>query len=200
MAVRIGDFKILRRGLRTKTPGNWEVYDLQFEFHLVTQRLRAGLHPRLVPEHAIVSQQKIGSICGINGNHFVRLTGKQSFLNRASTHRHFDDRHHVNSGLAVFIRRNPSTSQRLHLLQPKSTAGREDFNYFAEGSTTTQGTGTGVQPLAQTLDHYHVRARQSNDGIPFRVASALGRRSETVRVQSRSSICDENEPDGNLTN
>lgn len=28
VAVRIGDFKVVRQGLKTKTPGNWEVYDL----------------------------------------------------------------------------------------------------------------------------------------------------------------------------
>jgi hypothetical protein len=28
VAVRIGEFKILRRGLMTKRPGGWEVYDL----------------------------------------------------------------------------------------------------------------------------------------------------------------------------
>lgn len=28
VAVRIGDFKVVRQGLKTKSPGNWEVYDL----------------------------------------------------------------------------------------------------------------------------------------------------------------------------
>ena len=28
VAVRIGDFKVVRQGLKTKTPGSWEVYDL----------------------------------------------------------------------------------------------------------------------------------------------------------------------------
>lgn len=28
VAVRLGDFKVLRRGLKTKRPGDWEVYDL----------------------------------------------------------------------------------------------------------------------------------------------------------------------------
>jgi arylsulfatase A-like enzyme len=28
VAVRIGNFKLVRQGLKTKTPGAWEVYDL----------------------------------------------------------------------------------------------------------------------------------------------------------------------------
>ena len=28
VVVRIGDYKILRRGLQTKEPGAWEVYDI----------------------------------------------------------------------------------------------------------------------------------------------------------------------------
>ena len=28
MAVRLGEFKMVRQGLKTKTPGAWEVYDL----------------------------------------------------------------------------------------------------------------------------------------------------------------------------
>jgi hypothetical protein len=28
-AVRVGDFKIIRQGLATKSPGAWEVYDLR---------------------------------------------------------------------------------------------------------------------------------------------------------------------------
>ena len=28
VAVRLGDFELMRQGLKTKTPGAWEVYDL----------------------------------------------------------------------------------------------------------------------------------------------------------------------------
>ena len=28
VAVQLGDFKLVRQGLKTKTPGPWEVYDL----------------------------------------------------------------------------------------------------------------------------------------------------------------------------
>jgi arylsulfatase A-like enzyme len=31
VAVRLGDFKVVRQGLKTKTPGAWEVYDLSHD-------------------------------------------------------------------------------------------------------------------------------------------------------------------------
>jgi arylsulfatase A len=48
VAVRIGDFKVVRQGLKTRSPGAWEVYNLKSDRG--EQHDLADQHPELIAE------------------------------------------------------------------------------------------------------------------------------------------------------
>ncbi len=57
VAVRFGDWKLLRRGLQTRTPGPWELYDLAVD---PQERFEvAGAHPRRVTEGIALLRREI---------------------------------------------------------------------------------------------------------------------------------------------
>lgn len=49
VAVRLGDYKLVRQGLKTKQPGPWEVYDFQQDPRDETKNV-AATHPELIQE------------------------------------------------------------------------------------------------------------------------------------------------------
>ena len=52
VAVRIGDLKVVRRGLKTKQPGPWELYDLSKD-RAETENL-AAKHPEVIRKAAAI--------------------------------------------------------------------------------------------------------------------------------------------------
>ena len=57
VAVRLGDFKVLRRDLKTRKPGAWEVYDLKADANESTDL--ASKHPELIEKAAAVLKQEV---------------------------------------------------------------------------------------------------------------------------------------------
>ncbi len=58
VAVRMGDLKVVRRGLKAKTPGAWEVYDLlqdRSESHDL-----AASRPKVIEQAVEVLKREVG--------------------------------------------------------------------------------------------------------------------------------------------
>ena len=59
VAVRLGDFKVLRRQLKTKKPGDWEVYDITKDRNETTDLAKAK--PELILQAKEVLQREVSA-------------------------------------------------------------------------------------------------------------------------------------------
>ena len=67
VAVRIGDFKLTRQKLRTKTPGDWEVYDLAKDIGETTDI--AAQHGELIEQAEALLRREVSE----NANFPVKI-------------------------------------------------------------------------------------------------------------------------------
>jgi arylsulfatase A-like enzyme len=58
VAVRLGDFKLVRQNLKTNAPGPWEVYDLSKDPRETTDL--AGLHADLIRQAEELLRREVG--------------------------------------------------------------------------------------------------------------------------------------------